>query len=231
MELNKNAALLKAVREEVAGAFVTDSATGARTLDVQKAVALPLLQSLFTEILRLRVSMVIMRVVEEPMSIGGVNIAKGSLIHAYSGVAHIDEDTWGAPEHPADQFWAERHIKYVEERDQTGQLHRRREFAMAASPACFFPFGTLPPFSSTKGSSLIRLTGGGVPICPGRQFAKNEVFTMLGILVDRFDMEFVRWTNFDGSPSDRPAESDQRFSGIGSLPPDRDMTVRWKRTW
>lgn len=142
MELNKDAELLNAVREEVASAFVTDSTTGARTLDTQKVVALPLLQSLFTEILRLRVSMVIMRTVEEPMSIGGVNIAKGSLIHAYSHIAHTDENTWGALEHPADQFWAERHIKYVEERDQTGQLRRRREFTMAASTACFFPFGT-----------------------------------------------------------------------------------------
>jgi cytochrome P450 len=143
MELNKDAALLKAVREEIAGAFLTDSITGARTLDVQKVVVLPLLQSLFTEVLRLRVSMVIMRVVEQPISIGGVDIAKGSLIHAYSRLAHTDEDTWGTPEHAADQFWAERHIKYVEERDQTGQLRRRREFAMAASPAYFFPFGTL----------------------------------------------------------------------------------------
>jgi len=213
MELNKDPELLRAVREEVASAFVTDSVTGERTLDVQKVVMLPLLQSLFTEVLRLRVSMIIMRVVEEPMSIGGVDIAKGSLIHAYSRIAHTDEDTWGAQEHPASEFWAERHIKYVEEKDKTGQLRRRREYAMAASPACFFPFG------------------GGVPICPGRQFAKNEVFTMLGILVDRFEMEFVRWTKADGSPSDRPAESDQRFSGIGSLPPDRDMIVRWKRIW
>ena len=146
MELNKDAALLKAVREEVAGAFVMDSVTGARTLDVQKVVALPLLQSLFTEVLRLRVSMIIMRVVEEAMSIGGVNIAKGSLIHAYSRIAQTDEDTWGVPEHPADQFWAERHIKYVEERNQTGQLRRKSEFVMAASPACFFPFGTLYSF-------------------------------------------------------------------------------------
>jgi hypothetical protein len=68
-------------------------------------------------------------------------------------------------------------------------------------------------------------------MCPGRQFAKNEIFTMVGILVYRFDMKFVKWTKLDGSPSDRPAESDQRFSGIGSLPPDRDMIVRWKRIW
>jgi cytochrome P450 len=142
MELNKDPALLKAVREEVAGAFVIDPVTAERTFDLQKIVALPLLQSIFTEILRLRVSMTIMRVVEESMTIGGVNIAKGSLIHAYSRLAHTEENTWGAQDHPADQFWAERHIKHVEEKDTSGQLRTRREFAMAASPACFFPFGT-----------------------------------------------------------------------------------------
>ncbi|AEO64934.1 uncharacterized protein THITE_2049026 [Thermothielavioides terrestris NRRL 8126] len=212
MELNKDPQLLSAVRAEVADAFVTDPLTGARTLDTQKVAALPLLQSLFTEILRLRVSMVIMRVADRPMTINGVDVPRGALVHAYSRIAQTDEATWGSPEHPADQFWPERHIKYVEERDpETGTLRKRREFAMAASPACFFPFG------------------GGVPMCPGRHFAKNEIFTMVAILVDRFEMEFVRWTNPDGSPSDRPAESDQRFSGIGSLPPDRDMIVRWKR--
>jgi cytochrome P450 len=156
MELSRDALLLKAVREEVAGAFVRDPITNMRTLNLQKVVALPLLQSVFTEILRLRVSMVIMRVVEKPMTIDGVNIAKGSLLHAYSHVAHTDEDTWGAPEHPADQFWAERHIRYVEVKDQAGQFRRRREFAMAASPGCFFPFGVSMPYlyASTQDRSL-----------------------------------------------------------------------------
>ena len=141
MELNKDASLLKAIREEVRGVFITDSNTGERKLDIQKALGMPLLQSMFTEILRLRVSMVIMRVVEKPMVIEGVNIAEGSMIHAYSQLAQTNEDIWGAPDHPASEFWAERHIKYIEERDETGQLHEKRVFAMAASPGYFFPFG------------------------------------------------------------------------------------------
>ncbi|KAK4235356.1 hypothetical protein C8A03DRAFT_17895 [Achaetomium macrosporum] len=54
---------------------------------------------------------------------------------------------------------------------------------------------------------------------------------VVGILVDRLGMEFVRWTtaDADGSPFDRPAESDRRFSGIESLPPNRDRTARWER--
>lgn len=155
MELNKDPVLLKAVREEVAGAFVTDSITGERTLDVQKVTTLPLLNALFTEILRLRVSMIVMRVIEEPVSISGVDIPKGSLLHAYSYLAHTDEDAWGNPEHPANEFWAERHIKYVEEKDESGQLRKRREFEIADNPASFFPFGTLSFFSRMSSFFLI----------------------------------------------------------------------------
>jgi cytochrome P450 len=146
IELNKDPQLLKAVREEVATAFETDPATGVRTLDQQKVVGLPLLNSLLTEVLRLRVSMVIMRVAEKPMVINGVNVPQGALIHAYSRIAQTDEDTWGAPGHPASEFWPERHIKYVEERDASGQVRKKREFVMAASAACFFPFGTSAVF-------------------------------------------------------------------------------------
>lgn len=147
LELGKDAALRQAVREEVATAFVTDPGTGARTLDLQKLMALPLLQSLYTEILRLRVSMIVMRALDKELSIGGTRIPEGSLVHAYSYLAHTREDVWGVPGHPAAEFWPERHLKYVEERDEkTGQIRKRREFALAATnPAYFFPFGTSVP--------------------------------------------------------------------------------------
>jgi len=66
-------------------------------------------------------------------------MAKGSLIHTHSYLAHTGEDIWGTLEHPVDQLWPERHIKYVETKDQKGQLIRKREFVMA-SLAFFFPF-------------------------------------------------------------------------------------------
>jgi len=53
----------------------------------------------------------------------------------------------------------------------------------------------------------------------------------VAILVSRFDIEFVEWTQLDGSPSDRPAKNDVRWSGGAAVPPDRDMKVRWKRLW
>ena len=68
-------------------------------------------------------------------------------------------------------------------------------------------------------------------MCPGRFFAKHEIMLTMGLLASRFDIEFVNWTMLDGSRSDRPAQNDARWAGAVGVPPDRDMTVRWKRLW
>ena len=73
--------------------------------------------------------------------------------------------------------------------------------------------------------------GGGGPICPGRHFAKYEILTMVGLVIDRFDVEFVGWKKMNGSPSDRPAQNDRRYCGAGAMPPDRDMVIQLRRSW
>ncbi len=50
--------------------------------------------------------------------------------------------------------------------------------------------------------------GGGTTICPGRFFAKQEILLTIGLLVSKFDIEFVEWTMHDGSPSDRAPKND-----------------------
>lgn len=52
---------------------------------------------------------------------------------------------------------------------------------------------------------------------------------MTALLISKFDIEAVGWFNLDGSPSNRPAQGDVRFSGAGAQPPDRDLKVRLKR--
>ncbi len=53
----------------------------------------------------------------------------------------------------------------------------------------------------------------------------------IAMLATRFDMEFVRWEKMDGTPSNRPAQGDPRYTGAADVPPNRDMEVRWKRLW
>jgi hypothetical protein len=58
-------------------------------------------------------------------------------------IAHYDEATWASTGHPATEFWAERHVKYQDERDEAGNVTRTRKFVMAKRPSDFFPFGIL----------------------------------------------------------------------------------------
>ncbi|KAI0199881.1 putative cytochrome P450 [Astrocystis sublimbata] len=202
MEIVQDTSLLKAVRDEVESAKTLDPVTGKKKLDVQKLVSLPLLQSIWTETLRLRIKFNITRDVKKAVAIMGHTIPAGSMLQAPMMVAHYDETTWGANGHPASEFWAERHIKYKD---------GSRTYAnMAGHNTAFFPFG------------------GGANVCPGRQFAKYEVLLTIALVVSRLDIEFEEWT-MDGAPSDRPAQSDLKYCGAGAMPPDRDMRVRWKR--
>ncbi|KAK1750472.1 putative cytochrome P450 E-class, group IV [Echria macrotheca] len=213
IELVKDKDLLARVRAEIETTYVTDSATGTRTIDPQALVALPLFQSVFVEILRLHVSMNVTREAVGPITLGGYEIEKGAVLQAPTEISHFDEGVWGAPGHPAAEFWAERHLQYVDAVDEKGQVTRTPQFSMTGRSNDFFPFG------------------GGVSICPGRFFAKQEIMLTAAMLVSRFDIEFVEWTTLDGSPSDRPAQNDVRWSGGASVPPDRDMKVRWRRRW
>ena len=148
VELAKDSALLEAVREEVATTYVIDLETGKRTFDIQKLAILPLLQSVFTETLRLRMNFNIIRQVNEPFAVDGYTLKKGAMLQAPMMVAHYDEAVWGNAGHPASEFWAERHIKYVDETDGSGNVSRKRTFAMAGRPSSYFPFGTfaIPTF-------------------------------------------------------------------------------------
>ncbi|EMR62436.1 putative cytochrome p450 family protein [Eutypa lata UCREL1] len=202
-----------ALRDEVQTAIVVNLETGKKSINIQKLISLPLLQSVYVETLRLHMSFNIVREVTEPMTLDGYMIKKGSLIEAPMQIAHTEEAAWGVTDHPASEFWAERHIKYVESKDEEGNVVQKREFTMAGRSSTFFPYG------------------GGLPVCPGRHFAKQEIIITLGLVISKFDLEFVEWTKLDGSPSDRPAQDNEDYAGAEAMPPDRDMKIRWKRVW
>ncbi|KAK1975134.1 cytochrome P450 [Colletotrichum cereale] len=214
MELAKDSALLGSVRKEALSAYVTDPATGERTLDVQKLLALPLLQSVYAEALRLHVSINVTREVIAPITLGGFQLPQGALVQAPTELAHRNEHVWSADGHPASEFWGERFVSYSEIMGEDGSVEKVPQFSMAGKSGQWFPYG------------------GGVSICPGRHFAKQEIMMSIAMLVARFDIDFVEWTTLNGGlPSDRPAENDPRFAGTAAVPPDRDMKVGLRRVW
>lgn len=167
IEAIKDPALLQAIREEVATAYLTDPETGSRTISVEKVVTLPLLQSVFTETLRLRVNFNLMRNVNEPITLDGFTLRKGSLLQAPSVIAHYDEATWASTGHPATEFCAERHVKYQDERDEAGKL---------CPGAPFFGFsGALPAILGIAPPPRRRFS---VPICPSDLPRSGSIFSL-----------------------------------------------------
>jgi hypothetical protein len=146
MEVARDPALLAAIREEVETAYETDAATGERRINAQVLVTLPLLQSVYIEGLRLHVSMNVTRQVTGPMEVGGFKLEKGAVLQAATEISHYDEGTWGVAGHGAAEFWAERHVKWVEEGGK-----RVRRFVMAGGPNDFFPYGECLPNPGVRG--------------------------------------------------------------------------------
>ncbi|KAK1579310.1 cytochrome P450 [Colletotrichum navitas] len=214
IEALKDPTLLGALRDEALETITKDPTTGERSFDMAKLVSMPLMQSVYIECMRLHVSIAITREVSEPTTLQGYRLGKGSIVQALTNLMHFDEQTWGQEGHPASEFWAERHIKHVKKVDErTGAVATERQFVMSAKPSEFFPYG------------------GGISICPGRFFAKQEIILSIAMILTRFDLEFVEWTCKDGSKSERPPVDDPHYFGSAAVPPDRDAKIRWKRLW
>lgn len=214
MELIKDPILYKDLRNDVLEKCLkVDPATGARALDTQEMLRLPLLQSIIAEILRLHISVNASRKAIQPLTLDGYTVEEGDILQASSQLAHYDEEVWGETGHPASEFWAQRHISYTKKIDASGQVINQAEFNMTGKTGSYFPYG------------------GGVSICPGRHLAKQEMMLTLGTIAARFDIEFLNWMNKDGSKSEIPAQNDKHFAGAVGVPPDRDLKYRWKRLW
>ncbi|OTA83400.1 hypothetical protein M434DRAFT_83944 [Hypoxylon sp. CO27-5] len=214
MELIQDPPLFQRVRQEVEQAFVIDEQTGEHRLaNAEKLLSMPLIQSVYTEVLRMHISFNATREVLEDIYIGGYRISKGSLVQSPTQIAHYNEAVWGTDGHPASEFWAERHLNYVEKINENGETVKVPQFAINARPTSYFPYG------------------GDHAMCPGRHFAKREIIMAMAIVVAKFDIEFVEWIHPDGSRSDRPAKNDKKYAGAAGVPPDREMMIRWKRLW
>lgn len=141
MEVIKDKELFNAVREEALLSFETDPETGARKVDAQKLISGPLLQSIYVEIMRMHVSFNVTREVLTDIEVDGYKIEKGSMLQSSSQIAHFEEAVWATQEHPASEFHAARHIKYVDQEDENGNITKKAQFSMKGRPSSFFPYG------------------------------------------------------------------------------------------
>ena len=179
------------------------------TPDVGALAGLPLLQSVWSEVLRLYVDVFVTRDVPAdgltlPLDDTGcrqARLAPGDALFAPSWLAHRDPAAW--PGTPADGFWGDRFV--------TTDAHGKATFSTGGTAGKFVPFG------------------GGRAMCPGRVFAKQEVLGAVALVLLTFDFEFLGFVDLEGKPTAGFPGLKSVMSGGGVIPPGGDMRVRITR--
>lgn len=186
------------------------------TIDVPKLMSQPLLQSLWSEALRVYADVLVTRSLPEdlmlPVDEDGKTLAllrKGDSVFVPSWVNHRDASTWrghSAAAGPVDVFDPYRFVSV------TGSGESRQlAFKLGHVGGRYFPFG------------------GGKTICPGRTFAKQEGLGALAMVLLRFEFEVQGYVNADKKACAEFPGLAKGFPGTGAILPAGDVMVKIRR--
>lgn len=171
----------------------------------------------------------------------------GDLIFLCSQTAARNKDLWNdgteKEPHPLDEFWAERFLVYPDD-PASGPVKKKWPSPSSPSnpdeaaldkqtPKPKTPATTAAATSSSnkQGKPQFSLSGlaggfvpfgGGVRMCPGRFFAKNEILASLAMLVTNYDFELR-------TPEGWKPEPDMSYYLVGALPPKGEIPFRVRR--
>ncbi|KAI0101467.1 cytochrome P450 [Hypoxylon sp. NC0597] len=189
-EIYRDTELLASVRTEV-DACALKGEDGRIRFDIDQLLRLPVLQAVYAETLRLRMHFYIIRMPDNvDLNIRDWVIPRRKVIVTPTTVAHMDSEAWSTGsnnEHPVDQFWIGRFLKY-------------------GSKSA--PDNTSPTFSTKELEGSWIPYGGGPRQCPGRHFAKRQILLTAALMVSLFDCEILG----DG----RNVQEDFTLKGFGS---------------
>jgi cytochrome P450 len=199
-EVFRDPFLLSRIRREVDAARLPSADPNVLPhYDLNVLSKLPLLQSVYAEVLRLRTAVLVTRTPErKDFSLGNWIFQKDKLVMASSYTAHHDGNIWnaGTPDdpHPLNEFWAERFLIYPNE-PNSGPLRHTKAQHKTATPAnpntSELPDiaeeeekGREPKFSTDGLAGAWIPYGGGQTLCPGRHYAKQEMLGTLAFFGD-----------------------------------------------
>ena len=180
--------------------------------DAGKLAALPLLQAVYSETLRLYDDLIVTRDVQDEHGLTvaldegrqrAVHFRKGDCVFMSTWVGHHSPVAWSDP--PADAFRPERFLA------ATGEKTDKPAFSTAGTAGRFYPFG------------------GGRPMCPGRNFAKQEVLGAVALVLLNYEFEVVGFRDRAGRPTDHFIEVAHAGTGSGIIPLGGDMEVRIRK--
>ncbi|KAH7419535.1 cytochrome P450 [Cadophora sp. MPI-SDFR-AT-0126] len=216
--------LLAQVREEISS-IAGSSAKGADIgVHMPKLLANPLLQSIYSEELRLRNGVIIQRVpVVDRFKIGNWLFPKGDMIVASSWHEQRDRSVWNegpvkGEMHSVEDFWAERFLVYPND-PNSGPAKPGRDTKTKAKVAAKDE-DNRPKFTTDSVTGSYIPYGGGTKICPGRFYAKQEAIGSMAMFLTMFDIELEK--------QDLPQPNMEYFP-FGVVPPLGTFPARMRR--
>ncbi|KAK6854935.1 cytochrome P450 [Apiospora arundinis] len=177
---------------------------------IDEIAAQPLLESAYMEVLRLRVSILVSRMVEfGDVKFSGYTIRRGELVFMPTDGVHFSEDAWAQAGRPSTgkslrEFDAERFLVASDDSDDDGTGVQRMKCSAEGLAGLWIPFG------------------GGERMCPGRHLAKLEIILTYAALFSKFDLEL-------GAVDAGSVQCDMKFAPFGALPPNRKVPFRIRR--
>lgn len=167
---------------------------------------LPLLQSIYLEVLRLYTEGLIIRRVDNDLKFTldpTTNlVVNAGVVAASTWLSHHSNDNFTSP--PADIFYAKR---FVSTDPDSGE----RMFKPGDIAGKFFPYS------------------GGESICPGRNFAKHEIIWTVAAILMTFDVEFLEYVDNKGTTSNKFPYPVAYHLSAGVMCPDGDIRLQVKR--
>jgi hypothetical protein len=203
---------MQRVMDEIQNARLPNS-----DLDIHTLTNAPLLNSIFTEVLRLYVDFLVTRELDNDLilplddskahsSPRHTLLPRGGIVMAPTWLGHHDAAFWAddgnAPPH--DVFYPERFYRLDPE---TG----KGEFSTQGATGKLFPFG------------------GGTKMCPGRVFAKQETFVTLGYVLLGYEVEVLGFVDAKGKETEAFPGLRAGYTGTGVIALEGDVKVRLRR--
>jgi cytochrome P450 len=191
---------------------------------IEELMTLPLLQSVYAEVLRLRTDVqTVFRNNRDDIRINEWVIPKKNLLLVPTRPAHRDLSYWNTRQgqYPLDRFWSDRFLAYPGDAQSgpTLQSHRRHEGVKDGQATS----ETTPKFVTSGTSDSWIPFGVGERACPGRFFAQREIVAFTAIMVQNFEIEFPT-LNAEGH-----VPNNDVFYGLGVQRPKVTIPFRIRR--